>query len=475
MDSRHYRVPLSRRQFLTQAGMGFGTLALTALMQGDCAAKLTSPLSPRKPHFAPRAKNVIFLYMDGGPSQIDTFDYKPLLEKMHGKNPREVIGKLAPTQFDEIGDLKKSPFGFRQYGDSGLWVSDLFPYLTEVIDELCVIKSMTSKFEEHTFANFFLHTGSGLQGRPSMGAWVNYGLGTECEELPGYIVLNGGLIPLGGLDNFGNGFLPAAYQASVFNAGDSPVANIIRKESLGRQDKKLRLLHKLDTADRARLGEVDAIESRIINYETAYKMQSAVPELMDISDETEITKKLYGLEASYKNTRTFGRQCLIARRLVERGVRFIQLTGPDGNGDRWDQHGGLTKGHRKNALTVDQGIAALIKDLKARGLLDETLVVWAGEFGRTPFSQGAFDGRDHNPHGFSIWMCGGGIRGGMSYGETDEFGYRAVHNKLEIHDLHATMLHLLGLEHTKSTFRWSGRDMRLTDVHGHVIHDIIKS
>ena len=466
-----YRIPMTRRHFLSQAGMGFGALALQGLLSHEAGA-FENPLAPKEPHFAPKAKSVIYLYMDGGPSQVDTFDYKPLLEKMHGKSPYDVIGKVEPTQFDNIGNIFKSPFKFKQHGQSGLWISDLFPHVSQVADDLCVIKSMTSMFEEHTFANYFLHTGSGLQGRPSMGAWINYGLGSHCENLPGFVVLNGGLIPPGGLDCFGNGFLPAAYQGSVFKSGNNPVANIHAKEGGDLQSEKLNLLKKFDAEEKKRLGEIEAIESRILNYETAYKMQVAVPDLMDIAGESAATKKMYGLDAQYKQTQTFGRQCLIARRLVERGVRFIQLTCPGGNGDRWDQHGNLERDHKKNAVSVDQGIAALIKDLKSRGLLDETLVVWSGEFGRTPFAQG--NGRDHNPHGFSLWMCGGGVKGGMTYGETDEFGYKVADKKLEIHDLHATMLYLLGIEHTKSTFRWSGRDMRLTDVHGHVIHDIIK-
>ena len=384
------------------------------------------------------------------------------------------MGKLEPTQFDNIGKVMKSPWAFKQYGESGHWVSELFPHIaTEVIDELCVIKSMTSAFPEHTFANYFLHTGSGLQGRPSMGAWVGYGLGSESQNLPGYVVLNGGLIPPGGLDNFNSGYLPAAYQGSVFNMGGEAVANIKRRErDEAHQLRKLDLLKQLDEADMAAHGRFSAMESRIANYETAFRMQAAVPELMNIDGESEITKKLYGLDSDFKNTKTFGRQCLIARRLVERGVRFVELTCPGGNGDRWDQHGGLVDGHTKNCKTVDQPIAGLIRDLRGRGLLESTLIVWMGEFGRTPFAQGS-NGRDHNPFGFTLWMAGGGVRPGVSYGNTDDWGYKAVENRLEIHDLHATMLHLLGLDHERSTFRFSARDMRLTDVHGHVIHEVL--
>jgi len=465
--------PRSRRELLQWCASGFGAIALSALAREPAFAGSANPLAPKQPHFPARAKNVIFLYMDGGPSQVDTFDYKPLLEKYDGKDPHEVIGKLAPTQFDNVGKVLKSQWPFQRHGDSGHWVSSLFPYLAEVADDLAFIKSMTSKFSEHTSANYFLHTGSGFQGRPSMGAWLGYGLGSENQELPGFVVLNGGLIPPGGLDCFGSGFLPSAYQGSIFLPNEQPVANIQASESNPQlQRNKLDLIRQFDQNMNDQLGGDPEIEAAIQNYETAYRMQTAVPELMDLSGETQETKTLYGLESEFKNTKTFGMQCLIARRLVERGVRFIELTCPGGNGDRWDQHGKLVDGHSKNCRTVDQPIAALIKDLKRTGLFESTLIVWAGEFGRTPFAQGA-DGRDHNPFGFTVWMSGGGTKGGVSVGQTDEWGYKAVENRFEMHDLHATMLHLLGIEHTQSTFRFSGRDMRLTDVHGHVIHEVV--
>jgi len=451
--------------------MGFGGLAFSALSSETQA----SPLSPRKPHFTPRAKNVIFLYMDGGPSHVDIFDYKPALGKYNGKDPREVIGKLAPTQFDNIGKILKSPWEFKQRGESGHWVSDLFPHIAQddVIDEISMVKSMTSNFSEHTSANYFLHTGSGFQGRPSMGAWFGYGLGTENQNLPGFVVLNGGLIPPGGLDCFGSGFLPASYQGSVFLPQAEPVANIKPKERTTQlQQNKLSLLSDLDK-DSLTESEFDPqVEAAIQNYETAYQMQTSVPELMDLSGESEAVKKSYGMDSDFKNTRTFGLQCLLARRLVERGVRFIELTCPGGNGDRWDQHNGLVDGHTKNCKSVDQPIAGLIRDLRKLGMLDDTLVVWSGEFGRTPFAQGS-NGRDHNPFGFTTWFAGGGIKPGVTVGATDEFGYKAVENKYEIHDLHATMLHLLGIEHTESTFRFGGRDMRLTEVYGHLIKEIL--
>lgn len=434
------------------------------------AAERSDPLAPRETHFPAKARSVIFLYMDGGVSQVDSFDPKPRLDRDNGK---PFATKIEPTQFNNIGNTLASPWKFQQYGESGIPVSDLFPHVAQHVDDLAVVRSMVSNFPEHTNANYFLHTGHGQQGRPGMGAWFGYGLGTECRDLPHYVILNGGLIPPGGLDNFGSGFLPASYQGSVFANSNPPVADLQPREAdPSLQRRKLELIRKLDVRALERFDHDDQVESAIANYELAARMQLAVPELMDLSSESKETQKSYGLFDEFKNTTTFGRQCLIARRLVERGVRFIQLTCPGGNGDRWDQHSGLVDGHTKNARSVDKPIAGLLADLKERGLLQSTLVVWTGEFGRTPFAQGK-DGRDHNPFGFSLWMAGGGIRGGTVYGATDEFGYKAVENKVEIHDLHATMFHLFGMDHERVTYRFSGRDMRLTDVHGHVIHDIL--
>jgi hypothetical protein len=428
-------------------------------------------MSARPPHFPAKARNVIFLYMDGGPSQVDTFDPKPRLRKEHGQ-PFKM--KMEPTQFNNNGNTLGCPWEFKNYGQSGMPVSDLFPHVAECADELCVIRSMTSNFSEHTAANYFLHSGLGLSGRPSMGAWVCYGLGSESQDLPGFVVLNGGLVPPGGLENFGSGFLPATYQGSIFRAGAHPVANIQPAEARPElQRNKLALMRALDREGLQRLGSADQVESAIANYELAFRMQSAVPDLMEIKGESDATRKLYGLDAPYEHTRTFGTQCLVARRLVERGVRFVELTCPMiGGADRWDQHGKLKEGHENNSRAVDQPIAGLLRDLKARGLLEHTLVLWAGEFGRTPFAQGS-DGRDHNPFGFSVWLAGGGVKAGTIYGATDEYGYKVVQNKVEMYDLHATMLHLLGLDHKKLTVRFSGRDMRLTDVHGEVIREIL--
>jgi hypothetical protein len=461
--------PMTRRQMLRQCAGGFGAVALAGLAARS-AGGATEPFGPRLPHHRPRARRVIFLYMDGGVSQVDSFDPKPRLKVEHGQPFRM---KMEPTQFDDNGNTLGSPWEFRRYGQSGLPISDLFPHTARHADDLCVIRSMVSSFSEHTNANYFLHTGSGLQGRPSMGAWFCYGLGSENRDLPGFVVLNGGLIPPGGLDNFNSGFLPATYQGSIFRPADQPVANIQRTESSAAvQESKLRLMRRLDAASMAAAGASDPVESAIANYELAFRMQAAVPELMELKGESEATRRLYGLDSAYKPTAIFAAQCLIARRLAERGVRFIELTCPKVSGDRWDQHKNLREGHQNNALAVDQPIGALLTDLKARGMLDETLVVWAGEFGRTPFAQGA-DGRDHNPFAFSIWMAGGGVRGGTLHGQTDDYGYKVVKDKVVMHDLHANMLHLRGVDHEHSTYRFGGRDMRLTAVHGRIIPEIL--
>ncbi len=456
---------------LARCANGFGALAMTALLSEEALAVAAGGgMAPRPSPFRARARNVIFLYMDGGPSQVDTFDPKPRLNAEHGK-PFGM--KAEPTQFNNNGNTFGCPWAFKRHGQSGIPVSELFPHVAECVDDMAIVRSMTSEFSEHTTANFFLHTGSSLQGRPSMGAWTSYGLGSESRDLPGFVVLNGGLIPPGGMDNFNSGFLPATYQGSIFRPGDNPVANIRRGEASAEvQNSKLALLQKLDRSELARAGGADAIESAIANYELAFRMQSAVPELMQIEGESAATRRLYGLDAATAQTRTFGAQCLVARRLIERGVRFIELTCPASGGDRWDQHSNLKDGHLANSRAVDQPIAGLLTDLKARGLLDSTLVLWAGEFGRTPFAQGS-DGRDHNPFGFTVWLAGGGIRGGTIYGATDDYGYKAVENKVTIHDLHATILHLLGIDHTKLTFRFGGRDMRLTDVYGEIVTGIL--
>ena len=470
--------PLSRREMLEICKGGFGSLAFMSLfgtLPMACTTSSNPIISPNLntgSHYLPKAKNIIFLYMDGGVSQVDSFDPKPRLTKENGEDPRKKF-KVEATQFNNVGKILKSPWEFQQYGDCGMPVSELFPHIATCVDDMALIRSMTSQFPEHTNANYYLHTGSGLQGRPSMGSWMTYGLGSENKNIPGYIVLDGGLIPPGGLDNFKNGFLPASYQASILKSGSQPIANIKPKESIPNlQEQKLNFIKQSDKNRLADMGEIDAVESAISNYELAYKMQSSIPELTEFKEETKATKKLYGMESDDPHTRGYAAQCLLARRLVERGVRFIELTCPDVSTDRWDQHGNLKEGHEKNAHAVDQPIAGLIKDLKSRGLLEETLIVWTGEFGRTPFAQGN-NGRDHNPQAFSMWMAGAGIKGGTIFGKTDEYGYKVIENEVSVHDLHATMMHLMGINHEHLTFRFGGRDMRLTDVHGKVIKDIL--
>ena len=470
---------MTRREALMLTKNGFGGLALMSLLgplgcnrsgAGNITKQIQSNLS--LPHFTPKARSIIFLYMDGGVSQVDSFDYKPRLEKENGQNPYDKF-EVEATQFNNIGTILKSPWGFKQYGECGMWVSDLFPHIATCVDDLALVRSMVSDFPEHTNANYFLHTGHGLQGRPSMGAWINYGLGSDNQDLPGYVVLDGGLIPPGGLDNFKAGFLPANYQASVLKPGKNAIPNIIPKEPRDEfQQSKLNLIKQMDHSLVGKIGHEDEVNAAIDNYELAYRMQASVPELTDFAGESMLTKQLYGMDSSDPHLAGYAAQCLMARRLVERGVRFIELTCPRVEADRWDQHAGLKDGHERNAHAVDQPIAALINDLKSRGLLETTLLVFAGEFGRTPFAQGQ-DGRDHNPSAFSIWLAGAGIRGGTIYGQTDEYGYRVIDKPTSIHDLHATMLHLLGVDHEHLTFRFSGRDIRLTDVHGHIIKDIL--
>ncbi|MSU32438.1 MAG: DUF1501 domain-containing protein [Pedosphaera sp.] len=453
---------------LRESALGFGSVALASLLAEPAHGALTHTAMP---HRRPRARSVIFLYMDGGVSQVDTFDPKPRLKADDGK----AFGlKTEPTQFEQNGAVLGSPWAFRARGQSGLPVSELFPLTGGCADDLCVIRSMVSAFSEHNAANYFFHSGSGMAGRPSMGAWATYGLGSIASNLPGYVVLDGGLIPSGGVDCFSAGFLPAIHQASLLRNQLPALANIEPLESsLSLQRLKLKTLRGLDEGGLQGLGRHDALESAIANQELAARMQMAVPEATDIGGESLVTRRLYGLEASFEHTRSYGRQCLVARRLVERGVRFIELTCPRAHGNsRWDAHGDLRNNHSLNAQAIDQPIAGLLTDLKARGLLDETLVLWSGEFGRTPFAQGR-DGRDHNPFGFTLWMAGGGVRGGMAYGSTDEFGYKAVENRVEIHDLHATLLHLLGLDHERLTYRFGGRDYRLTDVHGNRVSAIL--
>lgn len=466
--------PLNRREMLAASGSGLGLWALAGLF-GSTTAQLAAAMGSTRDdrallstHARAKARSVIFLYQDGGPAQMDTFDPKPRLADYNGK-PFPL--PMAPTQFNNNGNTLASPWAFKECGQCGIPISELFPNLRQVADELCVIRSMTSEFSEHTNANYFLHTGLGIPGRPSMGAWMSYGLGSENDNLPGFVVVEGGLIPPGGLDCFSAGFLPARHQGSILRPRGEAIADATPRDRDSVQSRKRQLIARLDSAFAHETG-ADAIESAIANHELAYRMQSAVPELSALDGESAETKALYGFDSPFEPTRIYARECCLARRLVERGVRFIEVTCPRTIGDRWDQHSDLKAGHEANARAVDQPIAALILDLKRRGLLESTLIVWAGEFGRTPFAQGS-NGRDHNPFAFTVWMAGGGIRGGTIIGATDDFGYRAVDRKCQIHDLHATMLNQLGVDHRRLTFRSGGRDHRLTDVHGELITEAI--
>jgi hypothetical protein len=443
---------LSRRSFLKNLGGGFGYVALAGLTSE--AAAYEDPLSPRAPHFRPRAKRVIFLFMQGGPSHVDTFDYKPLLTRDDGQN-RTVAPDASGRKFG--GTLLASPWTFRQYGQSGLWISDLFPNLARHADRLCLLNGMHTDNPAHPQATLQMHTGTAQFVRPSMGAWILYGLGTDNRNLPGFVSLN----PAPNA-NYGAAFLPAAFQGTAVggNAASKQIPNIASALPADRQRQQLDLVQSMNRGFLERSGGNDEIEGVIGSFELAFRMQSAVPEVMDVTRESKATRDLYG-------PGDFAQQCLLARRFAEAGVRFIEV------GHRgWDQHGNLKAALTRNAEAIDRPIAALLTDLEQRGMLDETLVVWGGEFGRTPSGQGR-DGRNHNNRGFTMWMAGGGVRGGMAHGATDEYGFAAVSGRTHIHDLHATMLHLLGLDHEKLTYRYASRDFRLTDVHGNVVQEIL--
>jgi hypothetical protein len=457
---------MTRRELLRTSSVGFGSLALAALLHDEVRA--ANPLAPRPPQFAPRAKRVIFLFMHGGPSQVDTFDYKPLLERDDGKPLPFAKPRIVSSA---TGNLLRSPWKFRRHGQSGAWVSELFPLLAACIDEVCLIRSIHGSNSRHGGALLELHTGSDTFVRPSIGSWITYGLGTENQNLPGFITICPTLTH-GGVNNWSSAFLPAAYQGTPVGtasiASEQAKIPFIQNDETPRslQRLELDLLAEMNRAQLRHTGPDAALEGRIDAFELAFRMQSAVPELQDISGETPATLRLYGLDAPA--TKNFGRQCLMARRFVERGVRFVQVT----HSYKWDQHSDLKRDHARNALEVDRPIAGLLTDLKQRGLLKDTLVFWGGEFGRTPVAQGT-DGRDHNPHGYTMWLAGGGVTPGTQYGATDAYGYYAVENKVHLHDLHATILYLLGLDHKRLTFRYAGRDFRLTDVAGEVVQGIL--
>jgi hypothetical protein len=457
----------SRREFLRHASVGFGMLALRGMLGGAVPAAL---------HAAARAKRVIFCFMDGGPSHVDTFDPKPMLKAREGR----AIGETAVSKRSQSSANRVwlgSFWNFEQRGRSGLWVSDLFPHIAQIADRICVVRSMVGELPLHGQQNLLLHTGRIAGQAPSLGAWLSYGLGTENQNLPGYVVLNNDWVPNGGLENFGSSFLPANHQASMVRARGVPVDNIVPGDSDTLQRAKLRLLRDQDAAFAADASDAAEIESAIANYETAFRMQSTVPEVADVSQEPLHIRKLYGLDSSDEHQRYYATQALRARRLVEAGVRFVEITCPsfDGNNSPWDQHGFLKKNHEKNARITDQSVAALILDLEQRGLLEDTVVLWAGEMGRTPHTPKvlATCGRDHHVDGYSLFVAGGGFKAGVVYGETDEFGNSVVRDPVNIHDIHATLLHLMGIDHQRLTYRFGGRNHRLTDVHGRVLDELL--
>lgn len=475
MFHRNPYAPLSRREALGRMGAGFGTLGLASVLgapsvSGSQPGSESAPLLPKAPHFAPTAKRVIQLFMPGGPSQVDTFDHKPSLEKYAGQRPKIVDRK---TLRNTKNGLMVSPFKFQQYGQCGKWVSDIFPHVAQEVDELCFVHSMHTDIPEHAGAILMYNLGYLQPSRPSLGSWLCYGLGSENQNLPGFVAMSPRAQPRGKLANWGNAFLPGAYAGSYVNIASMKPDQILKDLKNHRlppqeQRKQADLLTQLNRMHLQRQEQDQQLEASIQAMEMAFRMQFAVPDAFDLTRETQKTRELYG-ESEY------AKGCLLARRLIERGVRCVQLSHSiDGYDIAWDTgHGDIKGGHARLAKACDQGIAALIKDLRQRGLLDETLVVWGGEFGRAPTSEGQ-KGRDHDHYGFTVWMAGGGVKPGTTYGATDEFGCSAVENRVHVHDLHATILHCMGLDHEKLTYRFSGRDYRLTDVSGNVIKDILK-
>ena len=462
---------ISRRTALQWATAGFGWTAFRALQS---EANVVSGAT-RSSHHSPRARSVVFCFMDGGPSHVDTFAPKPMLTRHQGQKIGDKLNN--PLYNDPNRVWLGSPWKFRQRGDSGLWVSDLFPHIAGIGDEICVLKSMKGLQPLHGQQNLLLHTGRVLGQAPSLGAWVSYGLGSENRNLPGYVLLNNDWVPNGGMENFASSYLPASHQATLLRAKGVPVDNIRPADPVAVQRRKLAFLARRDRSFASETSDAGAIEAAIANMETAFRMQSELPGIANIGREPRHIQELYGVDSQDEHQQYYATQALRARRLVEAGVRFVEITCPsfDANNSPWDQHGKLKQNHEKNARITEQSVAALITDLKQRGLLDETLVVWAGEMGRTPHTPRvtAGCGRDHHVNGYSIFMAGAGIRGGMSYGETNEFGNEAVIDVLTIHDVHAIILDRLGIDHERLTFRHGGRDQRLTDVHGHVPPEIL--
>jgi hypothetical protein len=466
----------TRRQALQTLGCGFGYLALAGLAAKEQARAAANPLAPRAPHLPARAKRIIFLFMQGGVSQVDSWDFKPRLLADDGRMlDFGDLRSLAKTGKSPQQRVMKPLWDFGQHGQSGLWASDLFPEMAKHVDDLCVIRSMHTEGIAHGPATLFLHTGTTTFIRPSMGSWVTYGLGSENENLPGFITISPSL-GNGGPRNYGNAFLPAMYQGTAIGragvpASDATIRNLRPARSPEEAKKQFDLLRELNAEQlRSKVGDSE-LEAVINSYELAWRMQSAAPQVLDVETESPETRALYGI--GEKDTDNFGRQCLLARRMCEAGVRFVQVNyGDNTNNPAWDQHSNLKK-HGDHARAVDKPVAGLLSDLKQRGLLEDTIVWWGGEFGRTPYAEKNGTGRDHNPAGFSVWLAGGGFKRGVAYGETDEFGHHATMDKVHMHDLHATLLHSLGLDHERLTYGYAGRDFRLTDVYGHVVKDIL--
>ena len=468
-----------RRQMLKRFANGFGMMALAGILADEAHASedrpslgaSINPLTIREPHFPPKAKRIIFLFMSGGPSHVDTFDPKPRLAKDNGKPLPFEMPKLVRTK---TGNLLASPFKFKKHGQAGIEISELFPQVSSCVDDLCIIRSLVADNINHNGACLQMNTGEQAFSRPSMGSWLVYGLGSENQNLPGYIVLSPSQ-PAQGAPLWSSSFLPAAYQGTLVSDLKNPIANLKNSRlSVEQQRVQLDTLNRLNELHRQKRPEDSQLSARIASFELAFRMQKEAPEAFDTKSESEATKKLYGL--SDKTTEIFGTQCLMARRLVERGVRFVQVyhtqTAKRSSCQLWDQHGGLKTELPANCAATDAPIAGLLKDLKSRGLLKDTLVLWGGEFGRTPTAEGT-DGREHHPFGFTMWLAGAGIKGGIVHGATDEVGWHAVEDKVHVHDLHATILHLMGINHEKLTYRHSGRDYRLTDVYGNVVNGIL--
>jgi len=481
---------LNRRQMLGKSGMGFGMIALSSLLRDagflEAATVATSgvpdnPLAARVPHALARAKSIIWLFINGGPSHVDTWDYKPALARWDGKSMREFDGSFQDTTGffrDAVGGLMRSPFTFRQHGACGKWVSSIFPHLSQHVDKMAFVHSGYTESNNHSPALFMMNSGLPLMGYPCVGSWVTYGLGSESQSLPAFVVMSDPLgrgLPKGHAANWGAGFLPGVYQGTWIKPKGEPIENLTRPRFFtdGQQRRHLDLLRRINERHFEQKPDELELAARIESFELAYRMQSAAPEALDLAQEPAHIRRLYGLDE--ERCAHFAGQCLTARRLVERGVRFIQIySGGMENQRSWDGHQDIIGNHTQFAGETDQPIAGLLHDLEQRGLLDETLVVWGGEFGRLPIAQtGDKPGRDHNPHAFTFWLAGGGVKGGVSYGETDEVGFKAAVNRVHVNDLHATLLHLLGLDHEQLTYNYNGRDFRLTDVAGEVIQEIV--